>query len=187
MLVLASASPRRRELIARLGVDYTFAVSGADERLCPTLRPEEYVIELSRRKAESVAARYPDDLILGVDTVVVLDGAILGKPRDKEDARRMLRALSGRSHEVCSGYTLRSHDKSVSRSVSTTVRFAPLSDREIDRYILSGEPMDKAGAYGIQGLGGLFVTGISGDYYNVVGLPLNDIYGALKTEFGVYS
>ena len=183
MLILASASPRRKELIARLGVPFEVVVSGADEELCRLLRPEELVKELSRRKAEAVHRLRPDDLVLGADTVVVLDGRILGKPRDRKDAREMLRALSGRSHEVCSGVTLISREKTVCESVTTTVRFAALDEEEIDAYIDSGEPADKAGAYGIQGLGGRFVTGISGDYYNVVGLPLQRVYTLLRKEF----
>ena len=187
MLVLASQSPRRRELIARLGLPYEVQTSNADESVCGLLRPLELVIELSRRKAEAVAKERPEDLVLGVDTVVVLDGRILGKPKDADDARSMLHLLSGRSHEVCSGFTLISRDKTYSECVSTTVRFAVLTQREIEEYVASGEPLDKAGAYGIQGLGGLFVTGIVGDYYNVVGFPLNAIYDALKNRYGVYS
>jgi len=187
MLVLASASPRRRELIARLGLPYEVQTSNADESVCRLLRPEELVIELARRKAEAVAATRPDDLVLGVDTIVVLDGRVLGKPRDEADARRMLHLLSGKSHEVRSGFALIFRDKVYTECVTTTVRFAQLTDAEIEEYVKSGEPGDKAGAYGIQGRGGLFVSGIVGDYYNVVGFPLNAIYNALKSEFGVYS
>lgn len=185
MLILASASPRRRELIARLGIPYTTCVSNADERVCGLLGPEELVKTLSRRKAEGVPAPRDGDLVLGVDTVVALDGRILGKPRDEEDARKMLRALSGRTHEVYSGFTVLGRGISFTDAVRTSVRFASLSDDEIDRYVASGEPMDKAGAYGIQGLGGLFVQGISGDYYNVVGLPIRRIYEVLTDRFGV--
>ena len=184
MLILASSSPRRKELVARLGVPYEICPSNADEHVCALLAPAELVKALSRRKAEEVASRRPDGLVLGVDTVVALDGRILGKPKDERDAKEMLRLLSGRTHEVYSGFTLIGSGKVYSESVCTTVRFASLSDEEIERYIASGEPADKAGAYGIQGLGGLFVRGIAGDYYNVVGFPLQSIYEALKKEFG---
>ncbi|MBQ9468152.1 MAG: septum formation inhibitor Maf [Clostridia bacterium] len=185
MLYLASTSPRRRELIARLGVDCTYCASDADERVCGLLPPEELVKTLSRRKAEGARAPREGNIILGVDTVVALDGRILGKPKDDADAKRMLHALSGRTHEVYSGFTLIGGGKTHSESVCTSVRFAELTEREIDRYVASGEPRDKAGAYGIQGLGGMLVTGISGDYYNVVGLPLRRIYEVLRDEYGV--
>lgn len=185
MLILASKSPRRRELIARLGVPYEVCASDADESVCGLLAPDEYVKTLALRKAQAAANTHPGDVVLGVDTVVVLDGRILGKPQNICDAAQMLRALSGRSHEVFSGFALIGDGKVYSESVRTTVRFAALSDEEIARYVASGEPMDKAGAYGIQGEGALLVEGISGDYYNVVGLPLQRIYAVLKSDFGV--
>ena len=185
MLILASASPRRRELIARLGIPFEICVSDADESLTAPLPPDETVKELSKRKAAAVAKMRPDDLVLGVDTVVSIDGRILGKPKDKADARQMLRLLSGRTHTVYSGFTLIGQGKTYTESVATNVAFASMSEREIENYIASGEPTDKAGAYGIQGQGGLFVTGIEGDYYTVVGLPLQRIYIALRDVFGV--
>lgn len=185
MLILASASPRRKELIAHLGIPFEICVSDADERLENPLSPDETVKELSKRKAEAVAAARPDDIVLGVDTVVSIDGQILGKPKDEEDARYMLRLLSGRTHTVYSGFTLIGQGKTYTESVATNVTFASLSEDEIEGYIASGEPMDKAGAYGVQGLGGRYVIGVEGDYHSVVGLPLQRIYIALRDIYGV--
>ena len=179
------ARARRKELIAHLGIPFEICVSDADERLDGPLSPAETVKELSKRKAKAVAATHPDDIILGVDTVVSIDGRILGKPKDTEDARAMLRLLSGRTHTVYSGFTLTGKAGTYSESVATRVTFAQMSDLEIESYIASREPMDKAGAYGIQGLGGRYVIGMEGDYHSVVGLPLQRIYIALRDRYGV--
>ena len=185
MLILASKSPRREELIARLGIKYAICPGNADETLTSVLPPDETVKVLSRRKAEAVFATHPDDLVLGVDTVVYCDGTILGKPATQAVAKEMLRSLSGKTHTVYSGFTLLSKEKCYSEAVATEVTFAPLSDAEIARYVASGDSMDKAGAYGIQGQAGLFVEKIHGDYNSVVGLPLAAVYAALKREFEV--
>lgn len=185
MLILASGSPRRKELIELLGIPFCVEVSQADENLKEPLPPDETVKELSFRKAEAVAKNHKNEIVLGVDTVVFCGGQILGKPKNEEDAKRMLRLLSGRTHEVYSGFTLIKDGKRYSESVCTSVHFSVLSENEIDAYIASGEPMDKAGAYGIQGKAAKFVVGIEGDYHSVVGLPVQRIYKALCDEYGV--
>lgn len=184
-LILASGSPRRRELLERIGLR-EFSVCPADiQEVVPEgAPPEKVVMALSAQKARWVADAHPEGLILAADTVVSLDGDILGKPRDEADAREMLRRLSGRSHSVYTGLTLRRGAEQATEYEHTQVSFRTLSDGEIDAYIASGEPMDKAGAYGVQGLGALFVTGILGDYYNVMGLPLCRL-GRMLKGFGV--
>lgn len=171
-LILASGSPRRRELLERLGVEIVVRPADLEEIVPPGLPPEGVVAALSAQKARWVAARCPEELVIAADTVVSVDGDILGKPRDAADARAMLRRLSGRSHSVYTGLTLCRGGEEDTQCECTQVTFRPLTDGEIDAYIQTGEPMDKAGAYGIQALGALFVTGIQGDYYNVMGLPL---------------
>ena len=171
-LILASASPRRRELLERFGVPFAVDPATGPEEVPPGAGPEETVLALSAAKARPAAARRPGALVLGADTVVVLDGAILGKPADEAEAFRMLSALSGREHRVLTGVTLVRDGTVLSGVEETLVRFRPLTEREIRAYIGSGEPMDKAGAYGVQGLASVFVERIEGDYFNVVGLPL---------------
>lgn len=186
-IILASASPRRRELLERMGIqDFQIVVSDADETLEDGLSPAAQVEQLSRRKAAAVAALVndPDALIIAADTVVALDGAILGKPADREDAFRMLSALSGARHHVYTGVTVMQGSRILTRHEETCVEFRPLTAEEISLYIAAGESMDKAGAYGIQGCGCLLVEGICGDYYNVMGLPIVRLAGMLK-EFGV--
>lgn len=185
-LILASASPRRRELLERMGLrDFSVVVSDADESLAPGLSPAAQVERLSLLKARSVADTLPEDsLIIAADTVVALEDAILGKPADREDAVRMLSALSGVCHHVYTGVTVIMGNKALTCHEDTAVRFRPLTAEEIDLYISTGECMDKAGAYGIQGYGALLVEGIVGDYYNVMGLPVVRLAGMLK-EFGV--
>lgn len=186
-IILASASPRRRELLERMGISgFRVMVSDADETLEAGLSPAMQVERLSRVKARAVAdeAADPDALIIAADTVVALDGAILGKPADEQDARRMLSALSGAEHQVYTGVTVIQAEKTLTRHEVTAVRFRPLTQQEIGWYIATGECMDKAGAYGIQGFGALLATGIRGDYYNVMGLPVVCLAGMLK-EFGV--
>lgn len=189
-LVLASTSPRRRELLERVGLRFAVEPSGIDERATAAPSPSQLVEQLAVQKAASVAERHratgSNALIIGSDTVVSLDGEVLGKPRDAAEAVQMLRRLSGRWHEVHTGialvpsWTL----KAVSDVCRTRVRFAELSETEIEAYVASGEPMDKAGAYGIQALGALLVAEIEGDYFTVMGLPLRRLYELLQT-FGV--
>ncbi len=184
-IVLASQSPRRRELLGRLGLNFTIKTSQLDESAFTAPTPQDLVQCLSREKALSVAREEPPDtLVLGADTVVVLDGQTLGKPSGPEQARAMLRRLSGRTHEVCTGLTLCRGEEILTQAEHTLVTFRPLDEGEIAAYVRSGEPLDKAGAYGIQALGSLFVSGISGDYSNVVGLPLCRL-GKMLKHFGV--
>ncbi len=184
MIVLASKSPRRRELLGMLGLEFTLASPNADETLPEGISPREGVEELSRRKALSLSGEYPNDLIIAADTLVAVDGRCLGKPRDPSEARRMLSELSGRSHEVFTGLTICLGERIVTKSERTEVIFRALSDEEIEAYVSSGEPMDKAGAYGIQSKGSLLVEGIRGDYFNVVGLPVCTL-GLMLKEFGI--
>ena len=180
-LILASGSPRRRELLRQVGLSFTVAPADVDETLRPDLSPREQVMRLSRIKARAAAeSASPEAVILAADTIVALDHRILGKPRDPEDARAMLRALSGRGHEVLTGVTVRTGEKEATACVCTEVHFRPLSEAEIDAYVKSGEPMDKAVAYGIQGLAAVFVDKLVGDYFNVVGLPLCAAAGMLR-------
>lgn len=183
-LVLASASPRRQELLGHFGRDITIDPSTAPESPPPGADAEATVKALSAAKALDVSARHPGEIVIGADTVVELGGAILGKPHTREDAFSMLRALSGQEHRVYTAVTVARDGKSLTEAEMTRVRFRPLSDREIWAYIDTGEPMDKAGAYGYQGLAGLFVTGIEGDYFNVVGLPLCRL-GKMLENWGV--
>lgn len=187
-VVLASGSPRRRELLSQIGLPFTVAPSQADETISEGLSPAMAVQSLSLLKATDVAKTQPDDaLIIGADTVVVLDDEILTKPSDAQDAKAMLKRLSGRCHSVLTGLTVfrRKDGKSVSVSEETLVYFKQLSEQEIVSYVASNESLDKAGAYGIQGLGGLFIEKIEGDYYNVVGLPLARLGKLLQEEFEV--
>lgn len=174
-ILLASASPRRRELIAHLRRDVIAVSTDADETPPEGVRAEDIPLVLAQRKAEA-ASELPEAkerLIIAADTVVILDGMIFGKPSDRDDARRMLSMLSGKTHTVVTGvYALSPDGKRVGFAETTYVRFFPLTDEQIGRYTDTGEPMDKAGAYGIQGDGCMLVEGISGDYFNVVGLPV---------------
>lgn len=179
-LVLASASPRRRELLQTAGLSFTVHVSQAQEYIEPGTAPTDAVMQLARQKATAVCAECPDDLVLGADTVVVCDGLILGKPADRADAVRMLRLLSGRTHCVYTGVCLIQNGQAETFCEKTEVTFYPLTDDEIFAYIDTGEPMDKAGAYGIQGRGCTLVQSICGDYFNVVGLPVAAVCRKLR-------
>ena len=174
-LILASGSPRRRELLAGMGYTFEILVPDVDEHVSGPAR--DVVAILSRRKAEAVCAQVDDGIVIASDTLVSLNGEALGKPEDEDDARRMLHLLSGNTHEVFTGVTIidAASGKSETRFVRTGVRFRSLSDEEINAYIASGEPMDKAGAYGIQGGAGKFVDGLDGSYENVIGFPVDDI------------
>ena len=178
-LILASQSPRRKELLGLLGIPFTIQVPQADETMDPNDDPASQVMEVSQRKAWAVCAG-EKNVVIAADTIVVCDGEILGKPHSKEDACRMLSMLSGRSHLVMTGMTV-THDRhTLSCTEITEVFFRELSQEEIMRYVESGEPMDKAGAYGIQGGAALFVEKIDGDYYNVMGLPVCRLTQMLK-------
>lgn len=185
-IILASGSPRRKALLARLGLPYTLVTSGVDEHIDPSLDPAALVRELARQKAQVVAATCDEGLIIGADTAVVLGETILGKPVDAADAARMLRLLCSRTHRVISGVAVidaRTSQAAVT-SVTTLVRMNSYDEAQITAYVASGEPMDKAGSYAIQGLGGALVAGIEGCYNNVVGFPLCEV-AALLTQFGV--
>ncbi len=184
-IILASQSPRRRELLAQMGLSYRVEAADSDAHMERALPPDKLVEAISAEKAAAVArVEGEGPLIIAADTVVVLDGAVLGKPRDEGDARDMLARLSGREHQVYTGFTVRQGQKAVTRSERTDVRFRALSREEIGAYVATGEPMDKAGAYGIQGLGSLLVEAIRGDYFNVMGLPVCRV-GLVLKEFGV--
>ena len=184
-IILASQSPRRRELLDRMGIrDFEVLPARGEELADPSLPPAELVEGLSRRKCAEVAALRPGGLVIGADTVVSIDGQVLGKPRDRAEAERMLRALSGRQHTVYTGVTVLYNGTEETGSERTSVRFRPLTDGDITRYIATGEPMDKAGAYGIQGYGSVLVEGISGDYYNVMGLPVCRL-ARMLARFGI--
>lgn len=178
-LVLASRSPRRAELLSSSGIEFQIRVADVDESVIAGEAPLEYVTRLAREKAAAVPAS-PEEIILGADTTVVVDGQILGKPEDAADAVRMLRALSGREHEVITGVCVRRGNDVRVGAATTTVWFSVMSEAEIAWYVASGEPMDKAGAYGIQGLASRFIPRIDGSYANVVGLPVHLVCALLE-------
>ncbi len=184
--ILASASPRRRELLTQVGLTFEVMVSDADENIEESLSPDELVKRLSLIKAAAVKEELSakgadgDSAVIGADTVVFHKGEILGKPKDEEDAFRMLKSLSGDTHSVYTGVTILLGDETITFANETKVVFDTISDEEIKRYIASKEPMDKAGAYGIQGLGGAFVTSIEGEYANVVGFPIGEFCHILR-------
>ncbi len=179
-LILASGSPRRRELLGCITNEFKICVSGAEEAVPAGLTPAETVEALAKLKGEAVFAEHPEDTVIAADTVVIVDGELLGKPASPEDACAMLRRLSGRTHEVYTGvYIARPGRVSVFHD-RTEVTFYPLTDEEIRAYVATGEPFDKAGAYGIQGRGALLVKGIRGDFYNVMGFPVARVARALR-------
>lgn len=178
-LILASASPRRAEILRSTGWEFTVDAVEVDESPGPAEGPADYVKRLALAKARAVATRHPGKLVLGADTTVVIDWHILGKPPNAYEAASMLRQLSGRHHQVMTGVALVRAGDHPAESVAhqmTEVIFAPLTDEEVEWYVATGEPMDKAGAYAIQGLGAVFITEIRGDYWNVVGLPAALVY-----------
>lgn len=170
--ILASQSPRRQELIGYILPEFSVIVSDVEETLPDGIAPEDVPAYLAGIKARAVAADHPDDIVIGADTVVILGDQVLGKPCDQDDAVRMLRALSGTIHTVITGCAIIQHGKMTTFSDVTRVEFYPLSEREILDYIATGEPFDKAGAYGIQGRGSVLVRRIEGDFFNVMGLPV---------------
>ena len=185
-IILASKSPRRREILETMGVEFETDVADVDESVSDTLSPVEAVCEISKRKAKKVAERHADDeIVISADTVVVIDGKIIGKPKDKEDAFNIIKSLSGRTHEVYTGFTVCGKGRTKTDFEVTKVHFKELCDDDIRRYVATGEPMDKAGAYGIQQKGNLFVEYIHGDYYNVVGCPISKICVTIKELFGI--
>ncbi len=175
-MILASGSPRRSEILNSVGWEFEKHVADIDETEFPGELPAAYVERLAREKAEAVAVHFPDRYVLGADTTVVIDELIIAKPIDLDDARRMLRLLSGRQHEVLTGVAIVNNGNTTSAVERTRVKFAELSDEAIEFLILEGSPLDKAGAYAVQAQAALFIDGIQGDYWNVVGLPMNLVY-----------
>ncbi|TYR82265.1 septum formation inhibitor Maf [Priestia megaterium] len=186
-LILASGSPRRKELLNQLHIPFSVHVSTIEETVKPNQSPAEVVMDLAAQKACDVARFYPNDLVLGSDTVVVYHNQILGKPFTKEEAVETLKMLSGKKHQVLTGVAFVQGASVSTFYEQTDVEFWPLEVDEIVQYVHSGEPMDKAGSYGIQGLGAAFVKGVQGDYFTVVGLPLSRTVRELKKHGFVYS
>ena len=183
-IVLASGSPRRQELLQRMGItDFTVRVPQVEERYPDGLTPAEIVSYISREKSLAVPSA-ADEIVITADTMVFLDDKRLGKPVDADDALRMLKALAGRRHTVCTGVTLRQGERMLTKSAATDVYFRPATEAELRAYIAGGEPMDKAGAYGVQGQGALLVERIDGDFFNVMGLPVLLVSRMLQ-EFGI--
>ena len=180
MLVLASASPRRQELLRNAGITFEVQPANIPEDPLPGEAAKHYAERLAREKALAIASQRPQDVVLGADTVVVVDRQLLGKPSDAADAARMLRMLSGRNHEVITGVCLVVRGQSKVASETTQVTLSELSDKDIADYVASGEPMDKAGAYAIQGIASRWIPGIEGDYSNVVGLPVALVFRMLR-------
>ena len=179
-LILASGSPRRRELLSLFGVPFSVHAADIDETMDPAKPPYDEVARVSICKALAIP-RQPGDVVIAADTIVVCGGKVLGKPHSRQEAADMLRLLSGREHQVMTGCTVLTDDARQTFTEVTTLTFRPLTDREIQRYVDTGEPMDKAGAYGIQGGAALFCPGIQGDYYNVMGLPVCHLGTVLRT------
>lgn len=179
-LILASGSPRRSEILNSVGWEFEKHVADIDETELPGELPAVYVERLAREKAEAVAANFHDRCVLGADTTVVIDDLIIAKPVDLDDARRMLRLLSGRWHEVLTGVAIANNGTTTSAVESTQVKFADLTDAAIEFLVLEGSPLDKAGAYAVQAQAALFIEGIKGDYWNVVGLPVNLVYKLMR-------
>ena len=180
MFILASQSPRRRELLSMLGLTFEIITADIDETMDPALPVDAAVAEVCRKKAEAVGRNHPGRLIVAADTIVVVDDKKLGKPHSGYEARQMLRSLSGRSHTVMTGFCLWKDGQYETHVEHTRLRFRPLSDAEIDAYVATGSPMDKAGAYGIQDQAAIFVEALDGDYYNVMGLPLCSLTKCLR-------
>lgn len=180
-MILASKSPRRKEILAQLG--FQLQIKSKDiEEISDKVEIVEQIKYISLKKVMAVAVENPKEFVVGADTVVVIDGKILGKPKSEMDAEKMLKSLSGKSHEVITAYTLINLEKNIkiTNSVESTVYFKQISDEEIEWYIKSGEPMDKAGAYGIQGLGSIFVDKIDGDFFAIMGFPINHFIKTLN-------
>ncbi len=179
MIILASSSPRRRELLSMIGLDYRIETSGEEEIQPHGMPPAEFVKTLALQKAQPVAQLHPHDCVIGADTVVFLEGDILGKPHTPQVAKAYLTRMQGKSHVVFTGVAVIKEGRTDVRHCETTVTFAPMTEREIDAYVATGEPLDKAGAYGVQGPGGVFVERVDGNYFNVIGMPLPLLYRML--------
>ena len=186
-IILASASPRRRELLEKIGLKFEVEPSDYAEDLRSGLSPDELARVISLEKARSVASKHKNTVVIAADTFIVFRGKIMGKPGNEAEARKMLMMLSGKSHSVITGFTILDTDenKILTKSVETVVHIKNLTSEEIETYVKSGEPLDKAGAYAIQGLGSVIVERIEGDYFNVIGLPLSALAEGLK-EFGIH-
>lgn len=185
-IILASQSPRRREILTQVGIPFTVKVSNVEE-IVPDAPPVEVVQELARQKAAAVAAEawaagQTDAIVLGADTIVVCDGEIMGKPADRQDAERMIRKLAGRDHEVYTGVAVASKEETFTFAECTLVTVREISEEDLQEYLSSVEPYDKAGSYAVQGLFAKHIEKLNGDYYNVVGLPVSRIYHELKTR-----
>jgi septum formation protein len=185
-IILASSSPRRKALLEQIGLKFKVDASTQEEDYLTWQQPDRLVKEVSLKKAESAAGKHPDAVIIAADTIGVIGGRIIGKPHSEKEAREILSLLSGKAHMVITGFTVLDTltSKSITRSVETAVYMKPMTEAEIEAYVATGEPLDKAGAYAIQGRGALLVEKIEGDYFNVMGLPLYALAEALK-EFGV--
>ena len=179
-LILASGSPRRAEILSAVGWDFEKYVADVDESERTGEAPSVYVERLAKEKSRAVAALFPDSIVLGADTTVVVDDGIIGKPEDLNDAKRMLRMLSGKWHEVLTGVAITQRGETMSAVQGTKVKFADMSEAEVDFLAEHGEPLDKAGAYAVQAQAALFIEGIEGDYWNVVGLPVRLVYDLIK-------
>lgn len=178
-IILASQSPRRKELLSLMGLRFSVVTSNVQETPPAGATPAETVCALAQQKAEAVAAMYPKDCVIGADTIVYLDGEILGKPHTPERAKQFLQRMQGRSHTVYTGVAVITAGKADVRYATTDVTFVPMTEREIDWYVSTGDPLDKAGAYGVQGPFGVFVQSITGNYFNVIGMPLPLLYRML--------
>ena len=185
-IILASASPRRKEILGKTGLKFSVDAGDYKEDMDLALKPRQLARFLSSEKARAVAVKYASALVIAADTFIVFQGSLLGKPHTREEARRMLTLLNGRQHSVLTGFTVidTRTGKKLSRSVETKVFFKKMTGQEIESYVKTGEPLDKAGAYAIQGLGAVLVKKIEGDYFNVMGLPLRSLTGVLR-KFGV--
>ena len=185
-IILASASPRRKELLEKIGLRFKVEPSNYEEDMLSGLEPHELAQKISLEKAEAVASKHENAIVIAADTFIVFGGRILGKPHTEKEARKMLKTISGKSHSVITGFSIidTGTNKTLSKSVETKVYIRKLTLAEIDAYVRSKEPLDKAGAYAIQGLGAVIVERIEGDYFNVIGLPLSALTEALK-EFGI--
>ena len=183
-LILASGSPRRAEILRSVGWDFEKAPPDIDESERPGESPEDYVLRLAREKGEIVSHKFAGEVILAADTTVVVDNQMIGKPADMDDARRMLRMLSGKRHEVLTGVAVIQNGDVRLGLQRTAVEFAELSDAEVEFLAEKGDPLDKAGAYAVQAQAALFIKGIEGDYWNVVGLPISLVYEMIRVQIG---
>jgi septum formation protein len=181
MIILASKSPRREQLLKEAGIEFIICPSDVDEEIDLNMSPKAIVMELAKQKAQAVFLKYPNDTIVGADTIVVLENQILGKPMDQEDAYRMLKILSGKTHQVFTGVTIIAKEKTESFISESLVTMKPFSHENIKKYVESLEPMDKAGAYAIQGLGSQLVEKYEGDFYTIMGLPIFELIAKLKS------